>query len=150
MRWNYLSINDHHYSIYGLPLANLHSFQKDKIILLKPKYSGITHYMKLSRVIWAPWVDRFLNNEIYCYPLSEKRCRPPVAIPSDGLAGGDRNLRLAATWWGQYHGLWCPGSLCHQDISSHGIDYVRQICACLPRGKILLHALSQCSEMIEM
>ena len=28
------------------------------------------HYAKLSRAMRAPWVDRFLNNEIYCYPLS--------------------------------------------------------------------------------
>ena len=47
----------------------------------------------------APWVDCFLNNEIYCYPLSEKQCGPPVAIPSDRLAGGDRNFSLAATSW---------------------------------------------------
>ena len=34
-------------------------------------------------------------------------------------------------WWdvnilaelGQYHDCWCPGSLCHRVISSHGIDY---------------------------
>ena len=24
---------------------------------------------------------------------------------------------------GQYHGCWCPGSLCHQAISNHVIDY---------------------------
>ena len=24
----------------------------------------------------------------------------------------------------KYHGGWCPGSLCHQDISTHEIDYV--------------------------
>ena len=24
----------------------------------------------------------------------------------------------------QYHGCWCPGDLCHQVISSHGIDFV--------------------------
>ena len=23
---------------------------------------------------------------------------------------------------GQYHGLWCPGSLYHQAMNSHGID----------------------------
>ena len=64
------------------------------------KCSGITkqaHYAKLSRVMRAPWVNRFLNNEIYCYPLSKKRSGPPVAIPSDRLAGGDPNLRPAAT-----------------------------------------------------
>ena len=58
---------------------------------------GHFHYVKLSRAMQAPWVDRFLNNEIYCYPLSKKRCGPPVEIPSDRLAGGDRNLRPAAT-----------------------------------------------------
>ena len=24
----------------------------------------------------------------------------------------------------QYHGCWCLGSLCHQVISSHGVDFV--------------------------
>ena len=28
---------------------------------------------------------------------------------------------------GQYHGCWCPGSLCHQNISSHDIDYVEYV-----------------------
>ena len=51
------------------------------------------HYAKLSRAMRASWVDRFLNNEIYCYPLSKKWCGPPIAIPSDHLAGEDRNLR---------------------------------------------------------
>ena len=45
-------------------------------------------YAKLSRATRAPWVDRFLNNEIYCYPLSKKRCGPLDAIPLDDLAGG--------------------------------------------------------------
>ena len=48
----------------------------------------IRHNGKLSRAMRAPWVDRFLNNEIYCYLLFKKRCGPPVAIPSDHLAGG--------------------------------------------------------------
>ena len=39
------------------------------------------HYAKLSRAMRAPWVDRFLNNEIYCYPLSKKRCGPPLRSP---------------------------------------------------------------------
>ena len=39
------------------------------------------HYAKLSRVMRAPWVDRFLNNEIYCFPLSKKRCWPPLRPP---------------------------------------------------------------------
>ena len=32
---------------------------------------------------------------------------------------------------GQYHGCWCPGSLCRQGISSHGIDHTRQMGTCL-------------------
>ena len=39
------------------------------------------HYVKLSRAMRATWVDHFLNNEIYCYPLSKKRCGPPVVTP---------------------------------------------------------------------
>ena len=46
--------------------------------------SVLTHFAKLSRAMQAPWVDRFLNNEIYCYPLSKKRCGPrfdPLGSP---------------------------------------------------------------------
>ena len=46
----------------------------------------------------AAWVDHFLNNEIYCYPLYKKAVRTHVATSSDRLAGGDRNLRPTATW----------------------------------------------------
>ena len=53
------------------------------------------HYAKLSRAMRAPWVDRFLNNEIYCYPLSTKQTL--ITIPSGQAIRGDRNLRPAAT-----------------------------------------------------
>ena len=46
------------------------------------------HYAKLSRAMRAPWVDHFLNNEIYCYPLSKKRCRPPLRSPPVGRSEG--------------------------------------------------------------
>ena len=36
----------------------------------------------------------------------------------------------------QYDGCWCPGSLHHQGISSHGIDYVSSMNPCLPWGRI--------------
>ena len=38
---------------------------------------------------------------------------------------------------GQYHGCWCPGSLCHQDISSHDIGYVEYVGPGLTWGRIL-------------
>ena len=38
---------------------------------------------------------------------------------------------------GQYHGCWCPGSLCHLVISSHGIDYIWWIGPCLLWGGIV-------------
>ena len=31
----------------------------------------------------------------------------------------------------QYHDCWCPGSLCHQDMSIHDIDYVEEVRSCL-------------------
>ena len=40
---------------------------------------------------------------------------------------------------GQYLGCWCPGFLCHQPISSHGIDYTGP---CLPPGKISTTCIS--------
>ena len=68
------------------------------------KCSGITkqaHYAKLSRAMRAPWVDRFLNNEIYCYPLSKKRCGSPVAIPRivwlEGILTSGR--QQCNDWW---------------------------------------------------
>ena len=36
-----------------------------------------------------------------------------------------------------YHGCWCPDSLHHQDISSHDIDYVKQVSPGLIRGRII-------------
>ena len=59
--------------IHGM---KLHSTPK-----LLHRWSLEMHYAKLSRAMRAPWVDRFLNNEIYCYPLSKKRCRPPLRSP---------------------------------------------------------------------
>ena len=35
--------------------------------------------------------------------------------------------RVNSAYLGQYHGCWCPGSLRHQDINSHDIDYVEYI-----------------------
>ena len=31
---------------------------------------------------------------------------------------------------GEYHGCWCAGSLCRQDISNHGIDYAGSTGTC--------------------
>ena len=36
----------------------------------------------------------------------------------------------------QYHGCWCPGSLCHPDISSHDIDYIEYVGPSLTWGWI--------------
>ena len=51
------------------------------------------HYAKLSQAMPDPWMDRFVNSKIYCYPLSKKRCGPPVATPLACLVGGHHNLR---------------------------------------------------------
>ena len=64
---------------------------------LSKQSSREVHYAKLSQAMRAPWVDRFLNNEMYCYPLSKKRRGHPAAIPSDCLPGGTLNLRPATT-----------------------------------------------------
>ena len=51
----------------------------------------------------GPWVDRFLNNEIYCYPLSKKRCRPPWWSPparqSEGIVTSGRQQRNGFVGW---------------------------------------------------
>ena len=39
------------------------------------------HYGKLCRAMRAPWVDRSLNNQIYCYPLFKKRRGPLLRSP---------------------------------------------------------------------
>ena len=60
------------------------------------------HHVKLSRAIRPPWVDRFLNNEIYCYPLSKKRCGPPLRPPEivwlEGIVTSGRQQRIV---WAQ-------------------------------------------------
>ena len=61
------------------------------------------HYAKLSRAMRSPWVDRFLNNEIYCYPLSKKRCRPPLRSPpvrrSKGIVtSGRQQCNVSLVW----------------------------------------------------
>ena len=60
-------------------------------------FASTHHYAKLSQAMRAPWVDRFLDNEIYCYPLSKKRCRPPLRSPparrSEGIVTSGRQQR---------------------------------------------------------
>ena len=69
-------------------------------------WTCVAHYAKLSRAMRAPWVDHFLNNEIYCYPLSKKRCRPPLRSPlakrSKGIVTSGRQQRNAP-WNGNCH-----------------------------------------------
>ena len=52
---------------------------------------------------------------------------------SKPLTCGDR---INSVQYGQYHGCWCPGSLCSQDISMHGIDYVEYVISCLTWERI--------------
>ena len=47
---------------------------------------------------------------------------------------GDRVISVSL---GQYHGFWCPGSLRHQDIRSHDIDYIKYVGPYLVSGRIL-------------
>ena len=68
-----------------------------------------THYAKLSQAMRAPWVDRFFNNEIYCYPLSKKRCRPssrsPTVRRSEGIVTSGRQQRNETIYiWIAIHG----------------------------------------------
>ena len=44
--------------------------------------------------------------------------------------------RVIPVWLGQYHGCWCPGSLCRQVISSHDIDCVNYVGPYLTWGRI--------------
>ena len=52
------------------------------------------HYAKLPRAMQAPWVDRFLNNEIYCYPLlksgADPQLRSPLIAWLEGIVTSDR------------------------------------------------------------
>ena len=45
--------------------------------------------------------------------------------------------RVISVLLGQYHGCWCPGSLCRQDISSNDIDCVEFVGTGLTWGRIL-------------
>ena len=47
-------------------------------------------------------------------------CDVPVFNINPQSAGNLINLVQTS----QYHGCWCPGSLCCQDISTHDIDYI--------------------------
>ena len=69
---------------------------------------GDTHYTKLSRAMRAPWVYHFLNNEIYCYPLSKKLEGIVASDRQQGNAygvcakmGSDLfvNSRITALWY---------------------------------------------------
>ena len=54
------------------------------------------HYKRLSSAMQAPWVDCFLNNEIYCYPLSKKRCVvTPLIAWQEGIVTSGRQQRNA-------------------------------------------------------
>ena len=52
---------------------------------------------------WYPTISRYLGLILYLKPFG---------CWSQNISGE----------LGQYHGCWCPGSLCHQAISSHYID----------------------------
>ena len=58
---------------------------------------NISHYAKLSRAMRPLSGPLFFNNEIYCYPLSKKRCRPPLRSPparrSEGIVTSSRQQR---------------------------------------------------------
>ena len=69
-----------------------------------------SHYARLSRAMRAPWVDCFLNNEIYCYLLSKKRCRQPLRSPpasrSEGIVTSGRQQRNVATQKTSFPTFW--------------------------------------------
>ena len=44
-----------------------------------------------------------------------------TGIQPEGLISNSWNQNTLR-WIGQYYSYWCPGSLCHQVISNHGID----------------------------
>ena len=61
------------------------------------------------------------------YQINERFLSPTrlkFSMISFALHFGLALVALCLEDLGQYHGHWCPGSLCHQVISSHGIDYV--------------------------
>ena len=48
---------------------------------------------------------------------------------------------------GQYHVCWCPGSLCHQFIGNHVIDYAWQTGPCNPQKRFQVPVLSYCEKI---
>ena len=75
----------------------------------------------------------------FCYQLITKPSNKTATVPWPG----PYYVRCLSLFWcsgwnipdeklNQYYEHWCPGSACHQVISSHGTDYVRETSPCLP------------------
>ena len=77
----------------------------------------------ISRVTWQLWPGSC--PEGYGQIGNMKSLTPNV-----------RGTEFSRFQLGRYHGCWCPGSLRHQDISSHNIDYVEYAGPCLTWGRI--------------
>ena len=68
-----------------------------------------------------------------CFYWSSKSFTGPISLTLN--VRGPSYMYLSWTI-GQYHGCWCPGSLCRQDISTHDTDYVEQVGPCLTQERI--------------
>ena len=81
----------------------------------------------LPAVVRKDWVKSSCGNERSCHKTFIENLNTSVA--------GDQKMQ-------QYHGCWCPVSLCHQAINSQCIGYVGYIDLWLPSGCFFLWPLT--------
>ena len=93
--WHYSYDTARHY------IHNWFSMMVDEDDLVPMWCQGImmtwAHYAKLSRAMWAPWVDRFFKQWNLLLSFVQKVVQTTVKISSGQAIQGDRNLRPAAT-----------------------------------------------------
>ena len=88
------------------------------------------------------WVNLFNSHILYYFLFIEILCNNKKNIPW--------GIGLIYISWeiGQHHdGYWCPGSLHHQAINSHGIDHVEQSLHLNSNQPVLFHLknMEQCN-----
>ena len=95
-----------------------------KIWIRKEKFFSKKMYLKMSSAKWRPFCSDL--KVLTVTQSSNDTAIKFLTLLVLGIAGEQ----------GQYHDCWCPGSLYHQDISSHNIDNIGETCPFLPPGSI--------------